>query len=285
MKSKRVLLIIFIVIALSVASVFLFFRGDGLLYVYFLDIGQGDAVYVKSPSGHDMLIDASPGKIILERLAGVMPWYDREIDFVVETHPDIDHIGGMPMVLERYRVNYFLEPGIDSKNSIDNEIHKILKEKNIPDILARRGMDIDLGGGVIFHILYPDKDVSGLKNTNEASIVGQIKYGSTTIMLTGDSPKKIENYLIKIDGDNLKSDVLKAGHHGSRTSSGENFVKMVSPEYVVISAGKKNRYGHPNIEVLKIFEKLDIKILQTSMLGTVEFISDGLSFIENKRRQ
>jgi len=280
MNKRKILFIFFTITIFMAIFIFFEFKNDGLLHVYFLDIGQGDAIYVRSPGGRDMLIDAGPGKIVLQKLAEVMPWHDRYIDFVVETHPDVDHIGGIPPILERYRVGTFLKPGIDSKNTVDDEIDKILKEKNISDVLARRGMDIDLGGNVFFHVLYPDKDVSGLKNTNEASIVGQIKYGSTTIMLMGDSPKKIENYLIKIDGDKLDSDVLKAGHHGSNTSNGEGFVKLVSPEYAVISAGKKNRYGHPHQDVLDLFQKLGIKITRTDTGGTIEFVSDGESIIK-----
>ena len=96
-------------------------------------------------------------------------------------------------------------------------------------------------------------------------------------MLTGDSQKKIENYLVSMDGERLKSDVLKAGHHGSHTSSGEKYVKTVAPKYAIISVGKKNRYGHPHADVLKIFEKLEIQIIRTDKEGTIKFVSDGKS--------
>lgn len=277
MKIRRIICILTIAISSTLVSVYILQRNDGLLKVYFLDVGQGDAIYVRTPNGHDMLIDGGPSRIVIQRLAEVMPWYDRSIDVVVETHPDSDHIGGLPQVLLRYHVGLFLEPGINSKNAIDDELKRLRTEKNIPDTLARRGMIINFGDGSHFDILYPDKDVSNLKNTNDASIVGQMKYGSTTIMLTGDSPRKIENYLVKIDGLLLKSDVLKAGHHGSHTSSGENYVKIVSPQYVVISDGKNNRYGHPHADVLEIFEKLGIKIMRTDKEGMIKFVSDGKS--------
>ncbi|MEK7596667.1 MAG: ComEC/Rec2 family competence protein [Patescibacteria group bacterium] len=263
-------------------SIFVFTleQNHGLLQIYFLDIGQGDATYIRTPGGHDMLIDGGPSRIILQKLAEVMPFYDRSIDVVIETHPDADHIGGLPSVLERYNVGLFLEPGIESKNAIDDEIRRIRAEKNIPRELARRGMIINFGEGAHFDVLYPDRDVYGLKDTNEASIVGQMKYGRTTVMLAGDSPKKIENRLIVMDGERLKSDILKAGHHGSHTSSGENYVKTVAPRYAVVSAGRKNRYGHPHADVLEIFEKLGVKIARTDREGTVEFVSDGRSITE-----
>ncbi len=249
-----------------------------ILELYFLDIGQGDAVYVRSPSGQDMLIDGGPSSVVLRRLAEVMPWSDRTIDVVVETHPDADHIGGLPDVLKRYTVGMFVQPGIESKNSIDDEITRLLKEQNIPSIIARRGMVFDLGQGVFFNILFPDRDVSSFKDTNEASIIGQIVYGSSTVMLTGDAPSKIEIYLVLQNGVALKSDILKAGHHGSRTSSSQEFVKMVQPLFSVISAGKDNRYKHPHQEVIDMFLSHNIDILRTDKEGTIRFISDGKQF-------
>ena len=124
------------------------------------------------------------------------------------------------------------------------------------------------------NILFPDRDNEDWE-TNTASIVTKLTYGDTSFLLTGDSPIAIEKYLSMIDGKNLKSDVLKAGHHGSRTSTSESFASLVSPEYAVISAGKDNRYGHPHKEVLDILEKIKATILKTYELGTISFSSDG----------
>ncbi len=256
-------------------------ESEGKLKVYFLDIGQGDAIYVRTPSGHDMLIDGGPSNMVLRRLAEVMPWYDKSIDVVIETHPDADHIGGLPHVFERYRVGLFIEPGIESKNAIDDEIRRILKEKGIESQIGRRGTRINFGDGSSFDILYPDKDVSSLKETNDASIVGQIKYGSTSVMLTGDAPKSVESYLVRLDAEKLESQILKAGHHGSKTSSGEEFIKMVNPEKIIISAGKNNRYKHPSEEVMALFASLNIPTLSTAVRGTLVFTSDGKT-IERK---
>jgi competence protein ComEC len=204
-----------------------------------------------------------------------MPWYDRTIDAVVETHPDADHIGGLPDVLSRFHVGVFLEPGIDSKNSIDDEIARLRKEKGVDRVLARRGQVVDFCDGSYFRVLFPDTDVSDFKDTNDASIVGQMIFGSTSVMLTGDSPQVVELHLVATDGDGLKSDILKAGHHGSRTSSAEEYVRTVAPATVVISAGKDNRYGHPHKEVVELLQALHIPMFSTAVLGTIRFVSDG----------
>jgi len=269
---RYILIVLFVLTALFLYLFYLEWQ-DRYLRIYFLDVGQGDAIYVRAPGGHDMLVDGGPSSIVLRKLSEVMPFYDRFIDVVVETHPDADHIGGLPLVMERYGVGVFLEPGVSSPNAIDDELARIREKKDIDTLLARRGMQIDLGGGASFDILYPDRDVSYLE-TNTASIVGQIRYGSTTVMLTGDSPKVVENALVRYYGDVLRSDVLKAGHHGSHTSSGGDYIRTVSPRYAVISAGKDNRYGHPHREVIELFEKLGIDIFRTYESGTVECVSD-----------
>ena len=242
----------------------------GHLTVAFLDVGQGDAIFIEAPNGNQMLIDGGKGKIVLEELGKVMPPYDRSIDIVLATHPDADHIGGLPEVLKRFDVSLFIEPGVSSDSAIYQGLEEIVKEKGIKKILARRGMNINLGGGVTFIVLFPDRDVSQFE-TNTASIVGKLVYGDSSFLLTGDSPKKIEQYLVSSDRNSLNSDVLKAGHHGSRTSSDESFVQAVSPEYAIISAGKNNQYGHPHKEVLDILNRYGAIILSTYETGTITF--------------
>jgi competence protein ComEC len=208
-----------------------------------------------------------------------MPFYDRSIDVVIETHPDADHIGGLVDVLARYHVGVFLEPGIKSQNAIDEKLEQLRKQKGIKGIYVRRGLIIDFRDGVYFKTLFPDRNVGDFKETNDASIVGQVAYGSTSIMLTGDSTQKIEKYLVATNGALLRSDVLKVGHHGSKYSSGVEYVKAIAPKYAVISVGAHNRYGHPSKEVLSVFSMLDIPVLRTDELGTIHFISDGSAFL------
>lgn len=247
--------------------------GD-LLKVYFLDIGQGDSILIETPSRNHLLLDGGPNKKVLTELGRILPFGNKTIDVMIESHPDKDHIGGLPEVVSRYDVGIFLEPGVESENSIDDELHSRLQAKNIPQILARRGMVINFGDGVKLKILFPNQDVSRWE-TNDASIVAKLEYGENSFLLTGDSTIKVENILLKLDPKVLDSDVLKAGHHGSRTSTSLTYAEAVSPDYAVISAGKDNTYGHPHQEVLEILNKVSAQIVSTIDLGTIKFETDG----------
>lgn len=251
---------------------------QGIIKVAFLDIGQGDAIFIESPNGNQILIDGGANKKVLKELAKVMPFYDRSIDMVIATHPDKDHIGGLPEVLKNYKTDMILEPGVSSDTGAYQELERVIFDKKLPRILARRGMALNLGDGARLNILFPDRDTKGWE-TNTASIVAKLTYGDNSFLLTGDSPIKIEQYLSQVDGRNLKSDVLKAGHHGSRTSTSESFAGLVSPQYAVISAGKDNRYGHPHKEVLDTLDKVKAVIFKTYEQGTIVFTSDGESIV------
>ena len=265
-------------------SLYVAFKEDrnGILTVAFLNIGQGDATFIEAPNGNQILIDGGPGKSVLRELSKVIPFYDRSIDVVIATHPDADHIAGLNDILEKYKVAIFMEPGVESETAVYKNLEsKVLEketENEIKKVEARRGMVVDLGRGAFLEILFPVNDPRGME-TNMASIVARLVYGENEFMLTGDSPKAIENYLVSLDGahqGDLKSDVLKAGHHGSKTSSSAEFVSAVSSEYAVISVGKDNRYGHPNQEVLDIFNNFGAKILRTDEGGRIVFKSDGV---------
>jgi len=251
-------------------------RPSETLTVYFLDIGQGDAIFIDSPTHGRLLLDGGKNMKVLTELGKILPFADKRIDVLIESHPDSDHIGGLPEVVSRYKVGVFLEPGVESDNIIDDELHRRLEEKKIPEILARRGMVINFGDGVKLEILFPNQDVSKWE-TNRASIIARLVYGEKSFLLTGDSPIAIENVMLNLDSEILDSDVLKAGHHGSRTSTSLPYAQAVSPEYAVISAGLNNTYGHPHKEVLDILKKLGTNILSTADLGTIVFKTDGKS--------
>ncbi|MDO8555450.1 MAG: ComEC/Rec2 family competence protein [bacterium] len=245
------------------------------LMVAFLDVGQGDAIFIQAPNGNQILVDAGPpNKKVLKELSKVMPFYDRSIDVVIESHPDADHIGGVPEVLRRYDVFLVMEPGVNSDSAVYSEAEKLIKEKNVKKVLARKGMKIDLGENIFLLVLFPDRDASGL-DTNYASVILKLVYGETSFLLTGDSPKEIESYLTEIYKEGLASEVLKAGHHGSDTSTSELFLGYTAPQYAVISVGKDNKYGHPRKEVLDRLEKFGVNILRTDEQGTIIFTSDG----------
>ena len=245
-----------------------------VLTVAFLDVGQGDAIFIEASGGNQVLVDAGRGRQVLRALGAVMPFYDRTINLIVATHPDADHLGGFSEVLERYAVETVMESGLTADTATDRAFRRAVTAEAAKTVLARRGMKIFLGRGAVLEILFPDWDPSGWE-TNTASIVARLTYGASEFLLTGDSPIKIEKYLVGRDGSALRSAVLKAGHHGSKTSSAAEFLAAVAPQYTVISAGKNNRYGHPHAAVLAALQQIGAQILRTDELGTVIFQTDG----------
>ena len=207
--------------------------GSRYLEVHYLDIGQGDSFLIETPNGRQVLIDGGPNAIVLQRLSEVMDFGDHTIDMVVGTHPDKDHIGGLSDVLKKYDVGTILTT--ENKNDTQaSALYDQLKQKEGADVInARRGQMFILDASTTLRVLFPDRDPTNMES-NESSIVLQLRYGSSTFLFTGDSPEKIEHYLVSIEGNGLKSDVLKAGHHGSRTSTSEEYLDAVNPEYAII---------------------------------------------------
>lgn len=250
-------------------------HSTGILTVAFLNVGQGDAVYIEGPTGTQILYDAGPpDRAVLTSLTRVMPLFDRSLDAAMMSHPDQDHIGGFPEIFHRYKVAALIEPGVGSDNGIYARVESDVIAEHATHYVARRGMQIDLGGGAGIDVLYPDHDPSRME-TNSASIVLRVAYGQTCVLLTGDLPSSIEEYLVRTDPLSLDCDVLKLGHHGSRTSSSPSFLAAVSPSVAVISSGKGNTYGHPHKEVLDRLTQLGIPFVRTDEKGTIIVESDG----------
>ena len=266
------------------------------LTVAFMDVGQGDGIFIEAPNGVQMIVDGGPDRKILGEIKKLMPFYDRTIDLIVVTNPDKDHMAGFIDILKNYEVGKVLEPGTTTDTKVYAEFEKSVENEKSPlrsassagqakgpeysrgaeKIIARRNMRIilDQQNKVYFDILFPDRDVSDWK-TNDGSIVGKLIYGNQSFLLTGDTIKGIENYLVNLDPKSLDTDVLKLAHHGSKTSSSEELLEAASPLYAVISAGFNNRYGHPHQEVLDRLEKNKIPYLGTYDKGTVVFKTDG----------
>lgn len=254
------------------------FEREPVLTVAFLDVGQGDAIFIESPSGKQMLIDGGPDKRVVRELSRVMPFFDRSLDVVLNTHPDKDHIGGLPEVLRRYEVARVLDSGVESDSGTYGYYRQLIETKNIEYTEARRGQVINFGDGAYAEILFPDRNLDGISNDNNASVIVRVVYASTSVMLTGDASQSIERYLVSLDPAELDSDILKAGHHGSRTSSAPEFVQAVTPQWAIISAGKNNSYNHPHQEVMNVFASSSVAVLGTYDFGTVIFESDGKMF-------
>jgi competence protein ComEC len=258
-------------------------RGD-YLKVVFLDVGQGDAIYIETPNGRQMLIDGGPDAKLLSSLAKVMPFADRSIDMILATHADQDHIGGFSLLLDNYKVTSIIENGANSNSEIFTSLEEKIQKKKINKIIARRGMHIILDDkkNIYFDIIFPDRDVSSL-DSNDGSIVGRLVYGESSFIMTGDATTFTENLIEWNEKDtNLKADVLKLGHHGSKTSSGQLWLEKVSPEVAIISVDKNNKYGHPHQEILDRLKSLHIPFLKTSDRGNIIFKSDGQNLIYAK---
>lgn len=264
-------------------------KREPVLMVAFLDVGQGDAIFIESPSGKQMLVDAGPSRNITRALSSVMPFYDHSIDVVVATHPDADHIGGFPEVFSRYDIGTVIDSGVTSTTNISKSYEEAKSAELSQYVRARRGQVINFQDGAYARVLFPDREMTETKDTNSASVILQIVYGSTTVMLTGDAPKAVEKYVMTLDlpaqagGQTLHSDILKAGHHGSKTSTDQIFLQKVLPIYAIISAGKENKYGHPHEEVLSALHSASTTILSTANLGSIIFESNGKSFFQTSK--
>lgn len=275
-KNSLSVLGIFVVLAIA-SGVYAFSLIDSAyLRVVFLDVGQGDAIWIAAPNGRELLIDAGPDQSIIEQLGREKNFFDRTIDMVLATHSDKDHIGGFPYLFDQFNIPLVIESEISSPTLIDKTFtNKIITEQS-KQLIARSGERIilDPKHGVVIDILFPDQNTTGWE-TNEASVVVKVSYGKTSFLLTGDSTSDVEDHLVSIYADQLRANVLKLGHHGSKTSSGQNFLETIQPDIAIVSAGLGNKYGHPNVEVIERVESVNAQILETSTMGNIECRSDG----------
>ena len=245
--------------------------------VIFLDIGQGDSTLIKTKYGQNILIDGGKDNKVLDRLGRNLSFFDRKLDMVIATHPDADHIGGLISVLERYNVDLLLDPGVVHDSSMYEAMWDIVKEKQIPVQYVSERLIYEFGDNILMDVIYPNHDLVGkdIDDNNLASIVAKFSDGKIDYMLTGDAHIETEDELVEIFGSYLESEVLKAGHHGSKSSSGELFLNAVRPEVAVISCGRNNKFGHPTFRVLKNFRDRGVRVLRTDEIGDVRLVSDG----------
>lgn len=251
------------------------------LVVRFLDVGQGDSIHVMTPDGYEMLIDGGANSLVLRQMNQTRSVFDREIDLVLATHPDTDHIGGLVDVLERYQVANVMMTDNEGDSTAARAFSRAVEIEGAEFIQATAGQVISLGEMVKIKVLAP---LGGVKDwpSNNASVIMQITYGEVDFLFTGDASLEVEDYLVGTYGADLESEVLKLGHHGSKTSTSELFLNTVNPEFAVVSAGADNRYGHPHNTVIDRVEERNIEILETAFDGTITFMSDGSEVWLNK---
>jgi len=250
---------------------------DNILEVTFFDVGQGDAIFIETSVGQQVLIDGGPDKTILEKLSQTMPFYDRTIDLVILTHPDADHITGLVEALKYYQIGHILTSGFKKDTAVYQKWRDLIEERNIPLTIAQAGQKIIFSEEIVLKILWPEQSLikSLSKNINNVSVVGQLVYGQTEFLLTGDIEKEVEQRLLN-QGWNLESDILKVAHHGSKTSSSYNFINAVNPQIAVISVGDNNRYKHPDSVVLEQLK--EFLLYRTDKNGDIKISTDGILF-------
>jgi competence protein ComEC len=251
---------------------------DGKLHVSFLDVGQGDATFIQTPSGRQILIDGGAlPSVINDHLGRQIPFWDRDIDIVVATHPDADHVAALPGVFDRYRVGRLITNGQDAEEQSYQALLAAAAENETPVHPVAAGEVIVIDDGVRLEILNPSSPqplAPNPQSDNDNSVAIRLLYGDFSLLLTGDAGTPAERQMLS-GGQRLAALVYQAGHHGARGSSSPAFLEAIRPQYVVVSAGEGNRFGHPHEEVLQRAADVGAAVLRTDELGTIEVISDG----------
>ncbi|MFO7918215.1 MAG: DNA internalization-related competence protein ComEC/Rec2 [Anaerolineae bacterium] len=250
---------------------------DGKLHFYVLDVGQGDALLLRTPGGRVILVDGGPDPLTLtSHLGRILPFWQRRIDLVVATHGDSDHLSGLMPVVERYRVGHVIEPADMGENALIDRWHASLKAADVEVIHAARGQRVHFGEGVILEVLHPPAGATRAAESddNENSVVLRIRMGRSSLLLTGDIGTQTEERLLD-RGLLSQATILKVSHHGAGSSTSERFLSAANPKIAVISVGEDNRFNHPSARVLQELEVMDCDVLRTDLHGTIEYVTDG----------
>ena len=245
---------------------------EGKLKVHYIDVGQADAILIEQ-EGKYMLIDGGNNDDKEKLLSYLKSNGVKKLEYVIGTHPHEDHIGSLDAVIEKFEIGKVLMPKVTHTTKTFKDVVSETKKKGLKFTTPKIGDVFELGEGK-FTVLAPNS--SEYKDLNDYSIVIRFEYGNRSFMFTGDAEEHSEKEIIN-NGLEIRSDVLKAGHHGSSSSSSVEFLNRVKPKYAVISCGKDNDYGHPHTEVIERFNRLGIKMLRTDKLGTIVCLSDGES--------
>jgi competence protein ComEC len=247
------------------------------LVVKVLDIGQGDAILIRA-AGQTVLVDTGDVATKDKLVTYIKNEGITTIDKVIITHPHADHLGGMSAVLEHFKVGQIYDSGQTGTTALYRQYLSTVKKKNIPFTVLTAGSEIAIANDIKFKILAPEKPFITESELNNNSVVAKLIYHKFSMLLPGDAEKESEDRMLKTYGSELKSNVLKAGHHGSNTSSSMAFLKAVSPEASIISVGANNDYHHPHPSTMKKYAEAKLKVYRTDLDGTVTITSDGESY-------
>ena len=278
-RRKRLFLIsiLFTIGILLLSNVFLKSKKSSLnisnkMLIHFIDVGQGDSILIQV-NNKNLLIDSGPA-LAKENLFNYLKSVNiKTFNYVIATHPHEDHIGNMSSIIRNYQVLNFYAPKVTSNTKAFETMVESLSRKNLKiNVIKENIKSIDLGKNTKVEFFSPNN--STYDNINNYSPIIKISYGKTSFLFTGDAEELIENEVIN-NNFNLKSDLLKIGHHGSSTSTSKRFFEAVSPKVSIISVGENNTYNHPTKEVLSTITPS--KVLRTDLEGTIIITSDGLS--------
>ncbi len=257
----------------------------GVLRITLLDVGEGDAICAEFPGGTTVLVDCGPKTSVTDAGARyVEPFLrwkgKRSCDAVFLTHPHSDHIGGVPYLLRNISVGVLYSSGLPPQNGLDSEYQRIADSLPVRREILRQGEIVRFGAAVRVYILYPDDGIRASVagrgvNLNNQSVVLKVVYGKSSILLVGDAEEDVEQRLIRRYGSFLRSDILKAGHHGSNTSSSQAFLEGVQPSVALVSVGINNKFQHPSPDVLRRYTLKGCRYFRTDEGGAVVFESDG----------
>lgn len=272
---KKKYTVILTIIFMVLVGVFELFQGTVAitpgedLKVHFLDVGQGDSIFIELPTNETILIDAS----IKDASDKIINYLKEEnvskIDYVFATHPHSDHIGGMSAVIKAFDIGQIYMPKAVTTTKTYENLLLTIKDKNLKIKTAKTGNTIIDTDDLKLVVLAPNQD--SYESLNNYSIVLKLTYKEKSFLFMGDAENLSEK---EITGD-VEADALKVGHHGSRTSTSQAFLNKVNPSYAVISVGLNNDYKHPHQEVIDCLEKKNIKIYRTDQNGDIIFTTDG----------
>ncbi|MBI4089259.1 MAG: MBL fold metallo-hydrolase [Candidatus Levybacteria bacterium] len=256
---------------------------DRKLHVVFCDVGQGDAIFIRTPNGSDILVDGGPDDSVLSCLGKHMPFWDREIELVMLSHPHADHVIGLIALSKYYKIGTFVTENLKNNTFGYQTLLQSLSSQKIKINYIYAGDKLKIKDGVSVEFVGPSKDFvlvnspDGLigESGEKASLESLIKYKDFSVLLTGDSQEmELEEALRQAQGFSPVS-ILQIPHHGSKTGLNLTLLQRLSPKLAIISVGKDNKYGHPAKEVLKILNDLNIKTLRTDEDGDIEIVTDG----------
>ena len=261
-------LILFLTITLATLFYFNFVLAKPEdLKIIFFDVGQGDAILLTDSKNSQILIDGGPDDKVLEKLGQVMPFWDKTVEMIILTHPDKDHLTGLNYVLENYQVKRIVFSQTVKETDNYQSFLDLAKTESGAEIILPEAKVIEVAPQFALEIVNPSEANENNLTDNDLSIVIRLTSPMQSVLLTGDLETKGERYLIR-QNVYIKADVLKVGHHGSKSSSSVNWLTAVSPKQAVISVGRDNRYGHPHQEVLERLSNTEI--LRTDEKGNIE---------------